>query len=336
MSLAINEIHQGDARKLLQEIEPDSIDLSFWSPPYHVGKEYETGQSYDDWTTLLRETIAHHYPIIKPGGFLAINIGDILVFRDPNMPKIQAYNPSRHRHSITREDILAAKKKYPNFNRYQLAKLLGCSEQTIDRRLNGNNIRGGKYQEQTRVKLVGGLIEELGMAAGFYLYDHRIWVKDPAWANSQWHTLSYRSIDEFEYVYIFWKTGVTTVDRKRLSREEWSEWGSRGVWNIASVRSNDDHEAKFPLELARRVVRLLSAAGETVLDCFMGSGTTAIAAIQEKCNYIGIELLPKYVELARKNVAEEISKRAILETRDKPDHIRLSDTPTQLPLQLGK
>jgi site-specific DNA-methyltransferase (adenine-specific) len=74
----------------------------------------------------------------------------------------------------------------PELNRYQLAKLLGCSEQTIDRRINGNNIRGGKYEAQTRVKIVGGLIEQWALEAGFYTYDRRVWVKDAAWQNSRW------------------------------------------------------------------------------------------------------------------------------------------------------
>ncbi|HRF97887.1 MAG TPA: DNA methyltransferase, partial [Aggregatilineales bacterium] len=111
--------------------------------------------------------------------------------------------------------------------------------------------------------LIGGLIETAGKKAGFYLYDRRIWVKDPSWQNSKWHTLSYRAVDEFEYLYIFWKPGITTVDRNKLSREEWSKWGSRAVWHIPSVRANDDHEAKFPLELARRVIKLFSAKGDT-------------------------------------------------------------------------
>ena len=134
-------------------------------------------------------------------------------------------------------------------NRRQLASLLGCSEQTVDRRLHGNNIRGGKYNTQTRVKIVGGMLEEMALDAGLYPYDRRIWVKDAAWANSSWTTNSYRAVDEFEYLYIFWKPGITNVDRHRLSKEEWAEWGSRAVWNIRSVQRNDDHEAKFPLEL---------------------------------------------------------------------------------------
>jgi site-specific DNA-methyltransferase (adenine-specific) len=240
-----------------------------------------------------------HFPIIKPGGFLVTNIADILCFKDAEMPRIQAEAVNKKRSPVTREDILQAMAQYPTYNRYQLAKLLGCSEQTIDRRLNGNNIRGGKYDPQTRVKIVGGLVEEWALQAGFYPYDRRVWVKDAAWENSRWASLSYRSVDEFEYLYFFWKPGITKFDRERLSPEEWKEWGSRAVWNFPSVRANDDHEAKFPLELPLRVIRLLTEPDEIVLDCFMGSGTTAIAAIQEKRQYIGIELEEKYVELAR-------------------------------------
>lgn len=305
MSLAINQIHLGDARDLLPKIELDSIACSIWSPPYHVGKEYEKGVTYEEWADLLKTVIRLHYPIIKPGGFLAINIADILVFPDPSMPRIQAVNLKRQKSPVTREDVLSAQQTYPHYNRYQLAEYLGCSEQTIDRRLNGNNIRGGKYNTQTRVHLVGGTIEAAGTEAGFYLYDRRVWVKDPAWENSQWHTLSYRSVDEFEYIYIFWKPGATVVDRNKLTPDEWGAWGSRGVWSMPSVRSNNDHEAKFPLELPKRVIRLLTAPNDIVLDCFIGSGTTAVAALREERHYIGIELLPQYVNLARQACERE-------------------------------
>lgn len=309
--LTVNKVYHGDSRYLLKQIEPNSISLSIWSPPYHVGKEYEQDQSYEEWIELLQTVISHHFEIIKPGCFLVINISDILAFPDPSMPRIQAVNKAKLRSPVTREDILEAKRKYPDYNRYQLAKLLGCSEQTIDRRLNGNNIRGGKYATQTRVKLVGGMIEEMGSNAGFYLYDRRIWVKDPAWQNSQWHSNSYRSVDEFEYLYVFWKPGVTTVDRRKLSKEEWAEWGSRAVWFIPSVRRNDDHVAKFPLELPRRVIRLLTNEGDTVLDCFMGSGTTAVAAILENRNFIGIEKEKKYVELSNKNIQQALETKKV-------------------------
>ncbi len=328
MSLTINTIYLGDARELLPQIEPNSVARSIWSPPYHVGKAYEREMSYEEWSNLLKEVIHLHYSVLKLGGFLVVNIADILAFPDATMPRIQALNIKRQRSSITREEILAAKETYPHYNRYQLATLLGCSEQTIDRRLNGNNIRGGKYNTQTRVYLVSGLIESAGTEAGLYLYDRRIWVKDPAWENSKWHTLSYRAVDEFEYLYFFWKPGATVVDRNKLTPEEWGTWGSRAVWNIQSVRANNNHEAKFPLELPRRVIKLVTAPDDVVLDCFIGSGTTAVAAIREKRNYIGIELSPQYVALAQKACEQEKQSMAFLdvqnETPKKKPSVQLS------------
>jgi len=314
MTLQVNEIHQGDARILLKTIDSDSIACSVWSPPYHLGKKYESYLTYDEWISLLREVISLHYRILKPGSFLVINMADILAFPDPKMPRIQALNLSRQRSSITREQILAAQVAYPHYNRNQLAELLGTSEQTIDRRLNGNNIRGGKYNTQTRVHLVGGIVEQAGIDAGLYLYDRRVWIKDPAWQNSKWATLSYRAVDEFEYLYFFWKPGITVVNRNRLGEKEWGEWGSRAAWYIPSVRANDDHEAKFPIELPQRVIRLLTDPNDIVLDCFMGSGTTAIAALREDRQFIGIELLEQYVSLARQKCARE---REILWTTEK-------------------
>lgn len=321
MSLALDQIHHGDARQLLREVEPESIACAIWSPPYHVGKAYERDQSFTEWQSLLQEVIRLHTPLLKPGGFLVVNIADILAFPDPEMPRIQALNPKKQRFTLTSEQILAVKAEHPDWNRHQLARHFGCSEQTIDRRLNGNNIRGGKYQSQTRVYLVGHGVEQAALAAGLYLYDRRVWVKDPCWENSKWHTLSYRAVDEFEYLYIFWKPGITTVDRHRLSAQEWGEWGSRAVWNIRSVKNNRDHEAKFPLELPQRLIQLLTDEGDTVLDCFIGSGTTAVAAIGQHRHYLGIELDENYVELARKHCREAARLAASL----KP----LKDVPTR-------
>jgi DNA modification methylase len=287
-------------------VAPESVALAIWSPPYHVGKRYEDGIGTDEWEALLREVISLHRPILKPGGFLAININDILCFPDPLLPRIQAENVSHRRQKVTRDQIVAAMAANPSFSRHQLAALLCCSEQTIDRRLNGNNVRGGKYEPQTRVRLAGPVVEAAAYDAGFPLYDRRIWVKDPAWANSRWASSSYRAVDDFEYVYVFWKPGVTKVDRGRLTHTEWGEWGSRGTWRIPSVRKNDAHEAMFPVELPRRCIRLLTDPGDVVLDCFAGAGTTALAAQELDRRYIGIELDTSYVRVSRQRLAHPV------------------------------
>ena len=97
------------------------------------------------------------------------------------------------------------------------------------------------------------------------------------------------------------------------------EWGARGVWAIPSVRSNADHDSKFPLELPRRAVRLFTDPGDLVLDCFIGSGTSAVAAIAEGRRYLGIEKEKKSVVIARRAVetaSAQVPRPATLMARD--------------------
>lgn len=306
------QIYCDFSEKKLFDLPANSVALSLWSPPYFVGKEYEKGITYQEWHNMLKKVIAAHFHVLNPGGFLVINIADILCFKDPLMPRIQANNISNRRCSITREMVLEAQKTHPDFSRYQLAELLHCSEQTIDRRLHGNNIRGGKYEIQTRVKLIGGALESYGLDAGIFLYDHRIWHKDPAWANSRWTTNTYKAVSEYEDLYIFWKPGEYFVDKEKLKPDEWKSWGLRGVWEIASVRKNDDHEAKFPLELAERIIRLYSNPGDIVLDPFVGSGTSGIAALKNQRSFIGIDKEQRYAELSEKNITDFFGQRELI------------------------
>ncbi len=300
-----NRIVTGDARQRLCDLPQASVDLSFWSPPYYVGKQYEKDLSFDGWQTLIREVIDQHTRIVKPGGFLVVNIGDILCFPDCSMPRFQADNVRGKTNPVTRDQVIVARRMYPDANRKELGSMLGCSEQTIQRRLEHNNVRGGKHQIPTKVLLTGCLVAEWAEAAGFYLYDQRVWHKDPCWANSRWHANSYRAVDEFEHIYVFWMPGIVEYDRGRLTDSEWSEWGSRGVWRIRSVRRNDRHEAEFPQELAARIIRLFSPEGGVVIDPFVGSGTTTAVAKKLDRQWFGIESDVQYARIARErtNVA---------------------------------
>jgi len=112
------------------------------------------------------------------------------------------------------------------------------------------------------------------------------------------------AVDEFEHILVFWQPGVTQYDRNRLTAAEWSDWGSRGVWNIRSVRRNNRHEAEFPEELARRVVRLLSPKGGLVIDPFVGTGTTACAAKELGRVWLGVDIDPLCTAIAMERVAD--------------------------------
>ena len=253
-------IYRGDARTLLARVAPASVALSFWSPPYFVGKSYEAALDFAAWSELLRETIAGHSRVIAPGGFLAVNIADILAFADPEMPRIQADNVSAKKVKITREQVLAAQRANPDFDKYQLAALLGCSEQTIDRRLKNNNARGGKYASQTRVRLTAGLVEQWAADAGFYLYDRRVWVKDPCWENSRWHSLSYRAVDEFEHLLIFLEAGHNGGEPGTVGR------GRVGGMGIAGGVDN-------PVSALQRRPRIAIPAGIAAPDDPVAHGT---------------------------------------------------------------
>ena len=293
-----NRIVTGDACEVLPLLPRESVDLSFWSPPYHVGKSYEKHLSFPEWQELICDVIRCHANVICDGGFLVVNIGDILCFSDPAIPRFQADNVRGKKNGVTKEQIVKALQKRPNANRHELASMLGCSEQTIQRRMEHNNVRGGKSACSTKVLLTGNMIAEWCEQAGFYLYDQRIWHKDPCWANSRWHSTSYRAVDEFEHIYVFWKPGITKYDRDRLSDREWADWGSRGVWNIRSVARNNRHEAEFPEELAERVIRLFSPEGGVVIDPFVGTGTTTSVAKRLGRQWLGIDTVSDYAEMA--------------------------------------
>src|ERR1022692_3073691 len=118
-----NGIYCGDARTLADHIDHNSVSLSVWSPPYHVGKDYERDVTYLDWKSMMRRTIGAHSSILKPGGFMAINIADILCFKDAEMPRIMADNISRRQRSdITREQVVAAWAEHPGAKRKQIAE----------------------------------------------------------------------------------------------------------------------------------------------------------------------------------------------------------------------
>ena len=77
------------------------------------------------------------------------------------------------------------------------------------------------------------------------------------------------------------------------------------MWQIPSVRANDVHEAMFPVELPRRLIRLLTDDGDTVLDPFMGSGTSGVAAVAAGRDFIGVDKDAAAVDAARRRISEQ-------------------------------
>jgi len=89
-----------------------------------------------------------------------------------------------------------------------------------------------------------------------------------------------------------------------ISEENYQRWFQQ-VWNGVTGASTREHPAPFPLELAERLIRMFSFVGDTVLDPFMGTGTTPVAASRWGRNSVGFEVDPDYFELARRRVDVE-------------------------------
>ena len=80
------------------------------------------------------------------------------------------------------------------------------------------------------------------------------------------------------------------------------------IWTGVTGASTRDHPAPYPIELAERLVRMFSFVGDTVLDPFLGTGTTSIAAARWGRNSIGVEVDPEYFEMAVKRIEGETRK----------------------------
>jgi adenine-specific DNA-methyltransferase len=82
------------------------------------------------------------------------------------------------------------------------------------------------------------------------------------------------------------------------------------LWVIPNVKSNHvektEHPCQFPVELIERLVLSLTNEGDWVLDPFLGTGTSVIAAVRHGRRGAGAEILPKYIELARQRIQQEI------------------------------
>ena len=85
-----------------------------------------------------------------------------------------------------------------------------------------------------------------------------------------------------------------------MTKEEWKEY-FQGHWNFSGAKQKE-HPAQFPLELPTRIIKMFSYYGETVLDPFLGSGTTMLAAINTNRNCIGYEINKKYLPIIEKKI----------------------------------
>lgn len=116
--------------------------------------------------------------------------------------------------------------------------------------------------------------------------------------------------NDIEHILFFRKPGgyrKPTEEMERLSRIETEEYMRffAPVWTDVTGQLRRDHPAPYPIEIPRRLVRMFSFAGDTVVDPFGGTGTTALAAVEAGRNSVTVEIEPDYVDLIEKRLDEQ-------------------------------
>lgn len=99
---------------------------------------------------------------------------------------------------------------------------------------------------------------------------------------------------------------ISTKVLSLISAENHKKWFQQ-IWSGVTGASTKQHPAPYPIELAERLIRMFSFVGDVVLDPFMGTGTTTVAAAKWGRNSLGFEIDPLYYKLAKKRISEETS-----------------------------
>ena len=146
----------------------------------------------------------------------------------------------------------------------------------------------------------------------FTIADCIIWKKKSAAPNSE-STNKLTRICEFVFVFCR-KTELSTFNcykEKGVQRPN-GQQHYKNYFNFLEAPNNDEvcpiHKATYSTILCRKLMLLYSKEGDTIYDPFMGTGTTAIACIREKRNYVGSELSPRYIDWAKKRINREHQK----------------------------
>jgi len=115
---------------------------------------------------------------------------------------------------------------------------------------------------------------------------------------------------DYEFILIFKKPGKSekvpkeVKEKSKLSKEEWKEYFS-GHWKIPGVRQHE-HQAMFPEEIPRRLIKMYSYIDDIVLDPFLGSGTTAKISLELERNFIGYEINSAYIPIIQNKISKSL------------------------------
>jgi site-specific DNA-methyltransferase (adenine-specific)/site-specific DNA-methyltransferase (cytosine-N4-specific) len=279
-------IYLGDCKEVLKQIPASSVDLIFTSPPYADQRKATYGgispDQYVEWFLPISEQLLR---VLKPTGTFVLNIKEKVVQGERSTYVLELIIEMRKQGWLWTEEFIWHKKNcYPGkwTNRFRDA---------WERLLQFNKNRNfNMYQESVMVPM------------------------------GDWTQNRLRNLSETDKIRDTSKT--TSGFGKNISHWlERKEAYPTNVLHLATECNNKQHSAAFPESLPEWFIKLFTKEGDMVLDPFMGSGTTCIAAQKMGRPSIGIEILTEYCEMVKNRIK---SKPAVLpftwESEQKTNH----------------
>ena len=264
-----DKVSLGDSARVLIQFPPQSVDLIVTSPPYadNRKKTYQ-GFPVDRYVEMFLPISAELRRVLKPDGSFVLNI------------KERAAEGERQTYVM--ELILALKRQ----GWMWVEEYLWCK----------SNCYPGKWPNRFRDSWERCL--HFTLQKQFKMRQESVMVPVGDWATTRLRNLSEtdRKRDESKVGSGFGKNIANWLTRDMVYPSN--------VLHLATECSNREHSASFPQTLPTWFIKLLSDEGDLVLDPFMGSGTTALAAMFLRRHYSGVELSPKYHALAEAAIRE--------------------------------
>jgi len=273
MNDQLDQVYLGDSLSQLRNLPDDHVDLVVTSPPYADNRRrtYQ-GVPIEDYVEWFRPYSAELLRVLKPEGSFILNIKERAV--------------GGERHTYVMELILDLKRQ----GWFWIEEYIWHKK----------NCYPGKWPNRFRDAWERCL--HFTKQKHFRMFQDEVMVPVGDWADSRLRQLSEadRRRDESKVGSGFGKNVSNWLKRDLVY--------PTNVLHMATESGNRGHSASFPVGLPAWFIRLFTTPGDLVLDPFIGSGTTAVAAIQLGRHYLGAELEPDYHRLALEAVAAAASK----------------------------
>lgn len=274
MKLISTDIYLGDSQKILKQLPDNSIDLIITSPPYADQRKNTYGgihtNKYVEWFLPISKEMLR---VIKPTGTFILNIKEKVENGERSTYVMKLILAMREQGWLWTEEFIWHKK----------------------------NSVPGKWPNRFRDSWERLL--QFNKEKKFNMYQEEVMVPIGNWAKSRLKNLS-------------------ETDKKRDNSKVGSGFGKNisnwlnrdkayptNVLHLATECNNKNHSAAFPEELPEWFIKLFTKENDTVLDPFMGSGTTLIVANRMNRNSIGVDIIPEYCEMVSKEFNTKFKKK---------------------------